>query len=107
MMPGVTRRCREKKLNSFAIDLTCQSEFQSINSQAHGDALKLQKHLDMTSDAIIASYQGDHRLCLSQSTVCLGCNVLYSINAMLTNDLTYLHTACFSKPHLLLLPVLT
>ena len=26
----------------------------------------------MTSDAIIACYQGDHRLCLSQSTVCMG-----------------------------------
>ena len=26
----------------------------------------------MTSDAITACYQGDHRLCLSQSTVCIG-----------------------------------
>ena len=32
----------------------------------------LQKHINMTSDAIIACYQGDHRLCLSQSTVCMG-----------------------------------
>ena len=33
MMPGVTKRCREKKLNSFTVDLSmrCQSEFQNIH----------------------------------------------------------------------------
>ena len=74
MMPGVTKRCREKKLNSFAVDLSmrCQSEFQNIHRKVNGDALMLQKHINMTSDAIIACYQGDHRLCLSQSTVCMG-----------------------------------
>ena len=74
MMPGVTRRCREKKLNSFAVDLSmrCQSEFQNIHRKVNSDTLLLQKHINMTSDAIIACYQGDHRLCLSQSTVCMG-----------------------------------
>ena len=74
MMPGVTKRCREKKLNSFAVDLSmrCQMEFQNIHRKVNGDALMLQKHINMTSDAIIACYQGDHRLCLSQSTVCMG-----------------------------------
>ena len=74
MMPVVTKRCREKKLNSFAVDLSmrCQSEFQNIHRKVNGDALMLQKHINMTSDAIIARYQGDHRLCLSQSTVCIG-----------------------------------
>ena len=73
-MPGVTKRLREKKLNSFATDLSmrCQTEFENIHRKTNGDTLKLQKHIAMTTDAITAYYQGDHRLCPSKSTVCEG-----------------------------------
>ena len=64
----------QRKKNSFATDLSvrCQSEFQNIHRQANGDALKLQKHIAMATDAILLCYQGHHRLCLSKSTVCMG-----------------------------------
>ena len=44
VMPGVTKRCREKKLNRFAVDLSmrCQSKFQNIHRKVNGDARMLQ-----------------------------------------------------------------
>ena len=74
MMPGVTKRLREKRLNSFATDLSmrCQTEFENIHRKTNGDTLKLQKHIAITTDAITACYQGDHRLCQSKSTACDG-----------------------------------
>ena len=74
MMPGVTKRLSEKRLNSFATDLSmrCQTEFENIHRKTNGDMLKLQKHIAMNTDAITACYQGDHRLCPSKSTVCEG-----------------------------------
>ena len=75
-MPGVTKRLREERLNSFATDLSmrCQTEFENIHRKTNGDTLKLQKHIAMTTDAITTCYQGGggHRLCPSKSPVCEG-----------------------------------
>ena len=63
-----------KNLNNFATDLSmrCQSEFENIHRQTLGNTLKLRKYISVTTDAITACYQGDHKLCKLHSTVCVG-----------------------------------
>ena len=74
MMPGVTKAYRRKKLNSFATDLNmrCQSEFDNIHRLTKGDTEKLKERIIATTDAITECYKGNHTLCKSQSTVCMG-----------------------------------
>ena len=74
MMPGGTKKGKTKNLNNFATDLSmrCQSEFENIHRQTTGNTLKLQKYISVTTDAITACYQGDHKLCKLHSTVCVG-----------------------------------
>ena len=73
MMPGVNKAYRRKKLNSFATDLSmrCQSEFDNIHRLTKGDTEKLKKRISATTDAITECYNGNHRLCKTQSTVCM------------------------------------
>ena len=52
--------------------MRCQSEFENIHRQTTGNTLKLQRYIFMTTDAITACYQGDHKLCKLHSTVCVG-----------------------------------
>ncbi|CAC5360864.1 unnamed protein product [Mytilus coruscus] len=74
IMPGRTKKDREKLLNNFALDLAerCQSEFTQAMEKYGGDFLKVKNKISFTVDAIPACYTANHELCHSHSFVCKG-----------------------------------
>lgn len=74
IMPGRTKKDREKLLNNFALDLAerCQSEFTQAMQKYGGDFTKVKNKISFTVDAIPACYTGNHELCRRHSFVCKG-----------------------------------
>ncbi|CAC5390794.1 unnamed protein product [Mytilus coruscus] len=74
IMPGRTKKDREKLLNNFALDLAerCQSEFTQAMEIYGGDFVKVKNKISFTVDAIPACYTGNHELCRRHSFVCKG-----------------------------------
>ena len=74
IMPGRTKKDREKLLNNFALDLAerCQSEFTQAMEKYGGDFTKVKNKISFTVDAIPACYTGNHELCRRHSFVCKG-----------------------------------
>ncbi|CAC5422347.1 unnamed protein product [Mytilus coruscus] len=74
IMPGRTKKDREKLLNNFALDLAerSQSEFTQAMEKYGGDFVKVKNKISFTVDAIPACYTGNHELCRRHSFVCKG-----------------------------------
>ncbi|XP_076113401.1 uncharacterized protein LOC143081050 [Mytilus galloprovincialis] len=74
IMPGRTKKDREKLLNNFALDLAerCQSEFTQAMEKYGGDLTKVKNKISFIVDAIPACYTGNHELCRRHPFVCKG-----------------------------------
>lgn len=74
VMPGRTKKEREKLQNNFANDLAdrCQSEFTQALEKFGGNFQKIQNKISHICDAIISCYTGNHELCRRHSFVCKG-----------------------------------
>ncbi|CAC5390802.1 unnamed protein product [Mytilus coruscus] len=82
IMPGRTKKDREKLLNNFALDLAerCQSEFTQAMEIYGGDFVKVKNKISFTVDAIPACYTGNHELCRRHSFVCRVHSAIHSVN---------------------------
>ena len=74
IMPGYTKAYRETMQNRFSSELSmrCQAEFENAHQDVGDNFTRLKARICEITDAIILCYSGDHTLCRTQSSICMG-----------------------------------